>query len=99
MGIELTPAEGYTFPTIIWPGTGVEYVANEQISFTINGETVTCGEFTVGVARCYLEFTTSQAEGFENVNDDAKSTKFMRDGVLYIERNGRIYNAQGQSVQ
>ena len=99
MGIELTPAEDYTFPTIIWPGTGVEYVANEQISFTINGETVTCGEFTVGVARCYLEFTTSQAEGFENVNDDAKSTKFMRDGVLYIERNGRIYNAQGQSVQ
>ena len=58
MGIELTPAEGYTFPKVIWPGTGVEYVANEQIGFTINGVDVTCGEFTVDVARCYLNFTT-----------------------------------------
>ena len=58
MGIELTPAEGYTFPKVIWPGTGVEYVANEQIGFTINDVAVTCGEFTVDVARCYLNFTT-----------------------------------------
>jgi hypothetical protein len=33
-----------------------------------------------------------------NANANAKATKFIRDGVLYIERNGKTYNAQGKLV-
>ena len=42
-----------------------------------------------------------QEEGIEDVAEDQKnaSRKMLRDGVLYIERNGRRYNAQGAEVK
>ena len=99
MGMELTAAEGYTFPTQI-DGDGEERVMNEQIRFIINGVEVECAERTVGVARCYLEFTTGKSEGLNNVEgDDSNVRKIMRDGILYIERNGRTYNGQGALVR
>lgn len=38
-------------------------------------------------------------EGIESVNGEPKAVKFVRDGMLYIERNGRIYNATGAEVR
>ena len=41
-------------------------------------------------------------EAVENVLNNGREQgvrKFMRDGILYIERNGRIYNAQGTEVK
>ena len=54
-------------------------------------------------APIWSEFSNIQpisTEGIENVQrDDVQSTKVLRDGVLLIERNGRTYNAQGQTVR
>ncbi|MBO5553445.1 MAG: hypothetical protein J5937_04515 [Paludibacteraceae bacterium] len=35
----------------------------------------------------------------DQLEDDAMSTKFIKNGVLYILKNGAIYNAQGQVVK
>ena len=44
-------------------------------------------------------FTPSKSEGIEDVNGETKAVKFIRDGVLYIQRNGHEYNAQGAEVR
>ncbi|MBQ4390419.1 MAG: leucine-rich repeat domain-containing protein [Paludibacteraceae bacterium] len=42
----------------------------------------------------------NEATGMENVQgDNVQSTKVLEDGVIYIERNGVRYNAQGQMVK
>lgn len=37
--------------------------------------------------------------GIENVQATIQSQKFLMDGILYIQRNGKIYNAQGAQVR
>jgi|GEM_PF-7028201 len=102
MAIELVAAAGYTFPTKI-EDDDVERVQNDLISFTINGESATNSEHTVGVARCYINFTTDpESQGIEDVESGkskVESRKIIRDGVLYIQRNGHEYNAQGALVE
>ena len=99
MGIELTAADGYTFPTQIC-SDGYERVMNEQITFIINGVEVYNAEQTVGAARVIWEFTTGKTEGLNNVEGgDANVRKIMRNGILYIIRNGKTYNGQGALVE
>jgi hypothetical protein len=39
-------------------------------------------------------------QGLEEVpSNQVQSTKVIRNGILFIERNGRIYDAQGQLVE
>ena len=41
--------------------------------------------------------TTDPTGGINDIQGDkVQSTKVIRDGILYIERNGKTYNAQGQ---
>ena len=43
---------------------------------------------------------TPWAQGIDDVQGDkVQSTKVLRDGVLYIERNNTTYNAQGAQIQ
>lgn len=37
--------------------------------------------------------------GMDQINDQLQVTKFMENGILYIIRDGKIYNAQGQLVK
>lgn len=47
-----------------------------------------------------INFTTkSDEEGIEDVNSSEPAVKVLRNGVLYIQRNGKIYNAQGGLVK
>jgi hypothetical protein len=40
------------------------------------------------------------AQGIEDVQrDDVPCTKVLRNGLLFIERNGRIYDAQGKLLE
>ncbi len=43
----------------------------------------------------------ARTEGIEQItNDELRMTnKVIRDGVLYIERNGKTYNAHGAEVR
>ena len=49
----------------------------------------------------YLALTANNQEGMEAVTDDKKAAgrKVMRDGILFIERNGILYTAQGAVVK
>ncbi len=40
-----------------------------------------------------------EGQAIENVFGTEKATKVIRNGVLYIERNGKLYNAQGGLVE
>ena len=35
----------------------------------------------------------------DNINTTIESRKFMENGVLFIQRNGRLYNAQGKLIK
>ena len=41
----------------------------------------------------------SRTEGIEDVNADTQAIKVIREGQLFIIRNGKTYDAQGQEVQ
>ena len=45
-----------------------------------------------------VTFTPSEATGFESINGGEKAIKVMKNGVLYIIRDGVQYNAQGARV-
>lgn len=42
---------------------------------------------------------TGSTTGTEDVQDDAQYTKMVKNGILYIIRDGKTYNAQGQLVK
>ena len=46
-----------------------------------------------------IVFGEQTATGMENISAHPAPAKFMLDGVLYIIRDGRTYNAQGQLVK
>jgi hypothetical protein len=66
----------------------------------------------VGVHEAYVELSCSEAptvyipisvlcqaaEGIDEVQEQVRSTKLIRQGTLLIERNGVFYNAQGARV-
>ena len=68
-----------------------EYDAETHYSIRSNPRTVR-----------YLPLTVNKGEGIEAIEGDKRNVqgrKFVYEGVLYIERNGKIYNAQGAQVK
>ena len=59
------------------------------------------------LALCLLSFGMAQAaeidpsQDIDRINQEpkAKSDKFIRDGQLLIESNGKTFNAQGAKIQ
>ena len=49
--------------------------------------------------RARIVFGPQTATDIENVSEQAAPAKFMMDGVLYIIRDGKTYNAQGMLVK
>ena len=43
--------------------------------------------------------TEGEGQGVENVNINAKTTKFIKDGQLFIIRDGKTFNALGTEVK
>ena len=81
-----TPAEGWEFDHI-----------------TVNGEEKTEEHFIIDAVKSDLQVTgyfREVHEGIEDVrNAGVQCMKELRNGVLYIERNGKTYNAQGAEVK
>ena len=50
-------------------------------------------------ARFQLVKANKVPTAMENIEENTISTKFMKDGVMYILKNGAVYNAQGQIVK
>ena len=69
-------------------------------SITVNGAEVAREWLTSNGNRIYINspFTTTST-GLESVSGKTVTGKFLRNGVLFIEREGKTYNAQGARVK
>ena len=45
-----------------------------------------------------LQIRTAGDDAIEQVREDGKYKKYLQDGLLRIERNGQIYNAEGKRI-
>ena len=61
----------------------------DAMSFTMGNEAVTI----------VAEFIDKSTVGIDDTEVGGKAVKVMRNGVLYIEKNGRTYNAMGQLIK
>ena len=88
-GTELTitavPADGYEF--VQWSDGET---ANPYLLTVENGKNISITAV----------FRESPHEAIDEINHNSEiiNHKFIKDAVLYIERNGRIYDAQGQAL-
>ena len=87
--MNITSNEGYTLTSITYNGTEmVQPAPGAPISFTMPAEAVT-------VAASFGDIAT----GIGNADAAVKAVKVIRDGKLFIEKNGVLYNAQGVIVK
>jgi hypothetical protein len=69
---------------------------------------------TIGACRAYFELDGAQqaperivlnfndengATGIENLREDGKAVKFLENGILYILRDGVVYDTLGRVIQ
>ena len=52
-----------------------------------------------GEIKTMAVFKKSSGTDIDNINATIESRKFMENGVLFIQRNGRLYNAQGKLIK
>lgn len=87
--MNITSNEGYTLTSLTYNGTEmVQSAPGAPISFTMPAEAVT-------VAASFGDIAT----GIGNADAAVKAVKVIRDGKLFIEKNGVLYNAQGVIVK
>ena len=87
--MNITSNEGYTLTSLTYNGTEmVQPAPGAPISFTMPAEAVT-------VAASFGDIAT----GIGNADAAVKAVKVIRDGKLFIEKNGVLYNAQGVIVK
>jgi len=86
--IKATAKDGYKFS--YWTDSNDDKIKEESYSFTVRRSVTYTAHFT-------------QATGLEEVQEDAaaagESRKVLVDGVLYIVREGRIYDMTGRLVR
>lgn len=56
-------------------------------------------DHATGEIKTMAVFKKSSATDIDNINTTIESRKFMENGVLFIQRNGRLYNAQGKLIK
>lgn len=87
--MNITSNEGYALTSITYNGTEmVQPAPGAPISFTMPAEAVT-------VAASFGDIAT----GIDNTDAAVKAVKVIRDGKLFIEKNGVLYDAQGTIVK
>ena len=87
--LTVTPNEGYKIASVKY-NDGEEHViepVNKVYSFTMPAAAVT------------VSATFSLATALDNTDVNAKAVKRLENGILVIEKNGRLFNAQGQLVK
>lgn len=86
-GTELTitavPANGYAF--VQWSDGET---ANPYLLTVENGKNVSIAAIFKAVG-----------EGLDNIDTELQINKFIQNGILYIERNGKIYDARGMKIK
>ena len=87
--IKLIPApeEGYKTVSLTWNGTQLYDEGTGYVTFIMPAEDVT------------IDAIFSLPTAIENNEVGTKAVKVMREGKLFIEKNGVLYNAQGVVVK
>lgn len=92
-------------------GSNSSYVVNGSIitinpkagnTHTLSGNLLCENEYTYIIKAFDFEYQVNGAEGIDEVSSqmsDVRSQKMLREGVLMIERNGVLYDAQGAMVK
>lgn len=81
-----------------------------DLTFSVGDEVIARGQYTKYnnttyelKTGCYLVYAKSPGANWptavDNTVDGKKAVKFIENGQLFIEMNGRIYNVQGQTVK
>ena len=91
--LTITPEEGYRVDEVLVNGTGI-MPENDVYSFTMPAQAV-----TVDVTFELIPVDPDPQQGIEDVNAAAKAVKRLENGMLIIEKNGRIYNILGARVK
>lgn len=93
LDVVATPTSGYKLDAIkvIKTGTNPE----EDVTATVLSETT----LTVPAYAVTVSATFSPATALDNTNDEVKAIKRIENGMLVIEKNGKLYNAQGQQIR
>lgn len=87
--MNITSNEGYALTSLTYNDTQMAQQApGAPISFTMPAEAVT-------VAASFGDIAT----GIDNADAAVKAVKVIRDGKLFIEKNGVLYDAQGTIVK
>ena len=88
--LSVTPAEGYELEAISLEGIDLEIpVVDGVASFNMPAQNVTV----------LATFKQSSGQGFDNIDASMKATKRIINGKLFIEKNGKLYDAQGAIVK
>ena len=86
--LTVTPAEGYKLETITVNEVALEAVEGVY-SFTMPAQ----------AANVVATFVAESATGINNTEEAVKAVKVIRNGQLFIEKNGVLFNAQGAVVK
>lgn len=107
LGIQLDAAGEYTFA--MPDGTDgitvelIDYETNTRTNMLLDEYTVNLGKGTFETRFALHVKPDKTATGVENIGDsasDGKSVKkFIIDGILYMQKDGALYNAQGHIVR
>ena len=107
LGVKITAAGEYTFA--MPDGTDgivvelIDYENNTRTNMLLDEYTVNLGKGTFETRFALHVKPDKTATGVENIGDsasDGKSVKkFIIDGILYMQKDGALYNAQGHIVR
>ena len=86
--LTVTPNNGYKINQV-FAGNEVLVPAEEVYSFVMQAQEVTVS----------ATFEVDPASAISNTNANVKAVKVVRNGQLFIEKNGVLYNAQGAIVK
>lgn len=88
--LSVTPDEGYELEAISLEGIDLAIqVVDGVASFNMPAQDVTV----------LATFKQSSGQGFDNIDASMKATKRIINGKLFIEKNGKLYDAQGAMVK
>ena len=96
--LQSSEVEENTLPE--YTGATPERPEDEQYIYTFNGWSPAIVAATADATYTAQYISKDKHEGIGEIpSDQVQSTKLIRNGLLYIERNGKLYNAQGALME
>ena len=90
----------FLYNNLLWQSTGSNHVNANRAYLNMTYVPNYVPAPVPGRRRVVIGRITNEATGFDAIEENGQNgKKEMINGVIYINRNGRLYNAQGQEVK